>query len=201
MAAATDQYGRLQTLAKAYIVTPYQNGTIYLNILPEITDSKGANYTNDPIGGRSTPLINYSYSEPRTIGTDLTFITQTCDDILTNLRYLRILKSLVYPGPPSGSAPFTPPPVCRIVCGKLLGTEDDDGVCVVMRNYSYKTDSSVAWDVETYLPYKLVISCQWEAVYACLNIPTYTTIRTLSGQSWPCPPRNIDCGTASGVCA
>lgn len=186
MAKATGSDGALQQLSKCYIVTPY--GQVTLKILPEITDSKSANYINEAIIGRSNPVTTYSHSEPRVISTELTFMVTKCSDITDNLRSLRIIQSLVYPGQPGGGAPYTPPPVSKFYCGKLFG---DSGVCVVLKNYSVRYQGDVAWDVETYLPYKFTISCQWEVVYSCANLPSYQTIAALT-VNWPCPPRAID---------
>lgn len=199
MAKATAPDGSLQELAKCRIITPY--GDIKLKILPEITDSKSANYTNEVIIGRTTPVPNYSHSEPRIISSELHFMVTKCQDISDNLKYLRMIESLVYPGDPADGAPYTPPPVCKFYCGRLLG---DAGVCVVLKNYSFRAQSDVPWDVETYLPYRFTVTCQWEVVYACANLPTYQTIRRLnvngtytwpwptSNPGWPCPPRSTD---------
>jgi hypothetical protein len=181
MTKATASDGSLQELTKCRITTP--NGTIRLKVLPEITDSKGANYQNEPVIGRTAPVTNYSYSEPRTIQSELTFIVTKCEDIYDNLKYLRLLESLVYPGPATGGAPYTPPPVCKFICGKLLG---DQGVCVILKNYSTRFQSDVAWDAATYLPYKLTVSCSWEVVYACGDLPTNNHIRAIT-QDWICP--------------
>lgn len=186
MAKATGADGSLQELAKCRIITPF--GDIKLKILPDITDSKSANYVNETIIGRSSPVTNYSHSEPRTISSDLHFMVTKCQDIVDNLRSLRMIESLVYPGEPANNAPYTPPPISKFYCGKLLG---DAGVCVVLKNYSVRFQGDVAWDVETYLPYRFTISCQWEVVYACANLPTYQKIKTLT-VDWPCPPRNRD---------
>lgn len=193
MSKATAPDGSLQVLAKCRIITP--DDTIYLKILPEITDSKSANYVNETIAGRSSPVTTYSHSEPRMISSDLHFMVTKCQDITDNLRYLRLIESLVYPGDPANKAPYTPPPICKFYCGRLLG---DAGVCVVLKNYSVRYQSDVPWDVETYLPYRFTVTCQWEVVYACANLPTYQTIRQLDhnwpwqAPSWQCPPRNVD---------
>lgn len=198
MTKATQANGALQEITQCRISTP--NGVIRLKILPEITDSKGANYQSEPIIGRTTPILNYSYSEPRMINSELTFMITQCQDIVDNLTYLRLIESLVYPGDPvPGGAPYTPPPVSKFVCGKLLG---DSGVCVILKSYSVRYQSDVAWDAETYLPYKFTVSCQWEVVYACSNIPTNCMIRTAGGYvaqcpsainvDWICPPNPSD---------
>lgn len=195
MAKATEKSGRLQKLAKCKIITPYKHDpddgfavVIELRVLPEITDSKGVTYQNENIPGRASPVPTYGHSDARMISTELTFLIMTCDDIEENLRNLRTLESLAYPGDSSGGSPYTPPPVCKFICGKLLG---DDGVCVVLKNYSVRFQSDVAWDVETYCPYKFTVSCQWEVVYACKNLPTNSKIRQLT-KDWVCPPSNKD---------
>ncbi len=186
MTKATAADGSLQELTKCRITTPF--GTIRLKVLPAITDSKGANYQNESVIGRSAPVTNYSFSEPRIIQSELTFIVTKCEDILENLTSLRLIESLVYPGPASGGAPYTPPPVSKFVCGKLLG---DLGVCVVLKNYSVRFQDDVPWDAATYLPYKMTVSCSWEVVYACGDLPTNSQIRTIT-QDWVCPPTPND---------
>ena len=186
MAVATNAKGALQVLAKCYISTVW--GQINLKVLPEITDSKGANYSSETIQGRSNPLVNYSHSEPNNINTELTFIVTECQDIRDNIKYIAWIKSLVYPFGPSGGAPYAPPPISKFVCGRLFG---EKGLCVVLKNYSIRYPTDVPWDLETYLPYKVTISCQWEVVYSCKMLPTATKIATL-GAAWTCPPRRVD---------
>lgn len=167
MARATDQFGRLAILQRCYIDTPC--GRICLRILPEITDSKSANYIPENIPGRSSPVITYAFSDARQISTELHFMTTTSEDIQTNLKYLKILQSLVYPRDLSGAAPFVPPPTVRFVCGELM--DGTNGVCLILRSYSVRYPTEVSWDEETYLPYKFSVSCNWEVVYACKNLP------------------------------
>ena len=115
----------------------------------------------------------------------------TCEDIEDNLKYLWLLESLVYPGDPNGSAPYTPPPVSKFMCGRLLG---DNGVCVVLKNYSVRFPTDVAWDADTYLPYRFSVSCQWEVVYSCKDLPTNCMIRhggSYKGTSSVCPPVTV----------
>lgn len=187
MARATNASGALQELVRCRIITPY--GTIRLKVLPEISDSKSANYVNEPIPGRATPPPTYSHSDPRQIQTELTFIVTQCQDIEDNLMYLRMIKSLVYPGPAQGGAPYKPPPICKLICGKVLGDGDEDGVCVILKSYSYKGQTDVPWDEQTYLPYKFNVSCSWEVVYSCDNLPTNVSIRQMPEPiNWTCPP-------------
>lgn len=144
-------------------------GCITLKILPDITDSKGAQYVNDPAPGRSSPMLTYAYSEPRNITTEFHFMITKFEDIMENLKAIRIIQNLVYPGPPSGIVPFTPPPVVRFICGVLM--DGIDGLCLVLKNYSIRYPTEVAWDVTTFIPYKFSISCSWEVVYPCNKLP------------------------------
>lgn len=187
MPRATESSGRLAVIPNCYIQTSC--GKICLRILPDISDSKGASYGSEVVIGRSSPLVTYSHSDANSLSTELHFMITTCEDIGDNLKYLRIIKSLVYPGASSGTAPYTPPPVSRFVCGKLLGTESDVGVCVVLKNYSVRFPTEVAWEAESddpsYLPYRFSISCQWEVVYPCSKLPTNCMVCTSTDNYCP----------------
>jgi hypothetical protein len=179
MARATTQTGALAILQNCYIQTP--QGIIQLRSLPDITDSKASNYSNETIMGRSNPIVNYSHSEPRTISMELTFMVTELADIQRNLQYLRLIESLVYPGEPT-NAPYAPPQIVNIVCGQLFGQLDDGspaGICCILKNYSVKCPPDVAWDEVTYLPYRFSVSTSWEAVYACKDLPCNTRIIAL----------------------
>ncbi len=215
MTRATESSGRLAIIENCKIKTP--KGDICLRVLPEITDSKAANYANEPVIGRTTPVVTYGYSEPRSINTELTFIITKCEDIADNLRYYRIIQSLVYPGPGTANSPYTPPPVSKFVCGRLFTTEDDcpnentfnlkgeDGVCVILKNYSARFPTDVAWDsnvstsgpeegdtIPSYLPYRFTISCSWEVVYSCDELPTCTQIARQTRDWCPIPKEGLE---------
>ncbi len=163
---ATAKFGQLQYIPDCSVTIAGEE--ILFRILPEISDSKGANYADEPIPGRSFPVKTYSHSENRAISMELHFIALKKSDIQENLDYLRLIQSAVYPRDGSGGSPYKPPPVCQIKCGKILG---DDGVCVVLKNYSVKFDPNMVWDLETLLPYKFDISTSWEVVYSSNNLP------------------------------
>ena len=179
-ALAPLQYENIQG-GKCEIQTPC--GCITLKILPDITDSKGATYINDPAPGRSSPMLTYAYSDPRAINTELHFMITEIEDIIDNIRNLRIIQNLVYPGPMSGIAPFTPPPVVRFICGSLM--DGPQGLCLILKNYSVRYPTEVAWDVVTFLPYKFSISCTWEVVYPCEKLPTNKCIAGDSNVFFP----------------
>lgn len=174
MPRATNNDGSLAYLnyepvgGKCMIFTPC--GNICLKILPEITDSKGATYVAESTPGRTTPLMTYAHSDARTINTELHFMVTKANDIIENMGYLRILQNLVYPGNDSIVAPYTPPPVVRFVCGSLM--DGRQGLCLIMKNYSVRYPTEVAWDAATFLPYRFSVSCSWEVIYACSKIPS-----------------------------
>ena len=173
MPRATTSEGALAVLDQCKLITPC--GTICFYILPEISDSKSANYASENIPGRSTPLMTYAWSDPRMISTVFHFMTTKSTDIPKNFIALRTIQSLVYPGGANGVAPFVPPPAVRLKCGQLLQNDnplDDSGICVILKNYNISYPTNVAWDSLTYLPYQFAISCSWEVVYACKNLPT-----------------------------
>ena len=148
-------------------------GNIILNNLPDISDSKTAIYNNEAIIGRSFPLYTYSHSGDRTISMQLHFFVVDQSDILTNLKYLRWIQSAVYPRQGDGSAPFTPPPVCQLQCGSLLG---DQPLCCVLQSYSVKFPTEVAWDANasgksTFIPFRFDMDTSWLAVYTSSDLP------------------------------
>jgi hypothetical protein len=199
MPRGTENSGRLAVLKNCKIITPC--GTICLRILPDISDSKSAHYAPENAIGRSNPLITYAYSEPRMITTELHFMTTTTEDINDNWRAIRIIQSLVYPGTATvgGGAPFTPPPVVKFICGGLLdgsiGTVGTNGLCLILKSYNIRYPTNVAWDEQTYLPYQFSISCNWEVVYACKNLPSNNCV-----SSKPCTSSGPqECQPVTGV--
>lgn len=142
--------------------------TINFDYLPEISDSKGSKYNEDPVPGRSSSLANWAYSEDRTISIQLHFYVIDQSDIDTNLKSLRAIESAVYPRDGQGGVSFRPPPVCQIKCGKLLG---NDPLCVYLVNYSVKFPTDVAWDEKTLLPYKFDVDTTWRVTYKSSDLP------------------------------
>lgn len=163
---ATAKFGELLPIKDCSISIADEE--IILRILPDISDSKGASYADETIIGRTTPVKTYSHSENRAISMELHFIALKRADIQKNLDYLRLIQSAVYPRDAGDGAPYKPPPVCKLICGKLLG---EDGVCAVLKNYSVKFDPQMVWDKDTLLPYKFDVSTSWEVVYASSNLP------------------------------
>lgn len=145
--------------------------TIYMNVLPDISDSKSANYSDETAIGRSMPFKSYQSSENRTISWTAHFIVCQESDVQEILDNLRILESCLYPTTENtGGAPYAPPTICQISCGELLG-HNENPLCTVMKSYSVKFDPSVNWDERTYLPHKLDVDMQFDVVYNQAELP------------------------------
>ena len=69
MPKATNKYGMLNNLKDCYVKIPRYSGEaiVELNIVPDISDAKSANYNDEAITGRSFPLKTFSHSTNRTI--------------------------------------------------------------------------------------------------------------------------------------
>ena len=167
--------GSLTRLPRCTIAIP-NAGPIILNNLPDITDSKDAIYNNEAIIGRSTPLYTYSHSGDRSIGIQMHFFVVDKGDAEKNLEYLRWIQSALYPRPSDGNYPFVPPVVCQITCGSLLSgnpaeKESSQPLCCILKSYSVKFPTEVAWDEETFCPFKFDVETSWIVVYASDDLP------------------------------
>jgi hypothetical protein len=169
---ATDQFGQLVDINNCHVEVPGFDPIVF-NIMPDITDSKGASYNDEVIMGRSFPVKTYSHSENRTITIDMHFIALSSSDIEQNMNSLRILQSATYPRDGDGTAPYLPPPICSLTCGRLLG---NDPLCAILKTYSVKFPTDVPLDPDTLLPYKFDVSTTWEAVYSSRNLPGQSKI-------------------------
>jgi len=186
MPAGTILGGPLVPIENCYIIVPYdgeanipfvQNGEfkIILNNLPEITDSKSASYNDEIVIGRSTPLKTYSQSDNRSISMQLHMIVSKASDVGYNLSVLKAIQSAVYPRE-GKNVPFAPPPICRIKCGSLLGNGE---LCVILKNYTVKFPTEVAWEENTFVPFKFDIDTSWDVVYKSSQLPGQEKIFTL----------------------
>lgn len=177
---STIKGGKLVPMEECYISSElsaagplYSNGDyqkLIFDNLPDISDAKGASYTDESAIGRTSPFKNYSYSENRTVGVDIHMFVQEKEgyqspqSILDTLRWL---EAHVYPEKGDNGF-YSPPPIMKIKCYKLLEEED---LCVVLKNYNVKFDPGVPWHEETGIPYKLDVSLTFDAVYQSANLP------------------------------
>lgn len=172
---ATQLGGELIPLDKCVISIP---GIIDIipNTLPDISDTKSAEYSDENIIGRSFPLKTYSHSGNRAISITLHCYITTQGDVNLYLRWLRAIQSCVYPTVSATDfAPFAPPKIVQIKCGKLLtgtDTKESQPLCCVLKSYTVKFPIDVAWDEETYLPWKFDIDTSWDVVYSSSELPT-----------------------------
>lgn len=164
--------GSLNKLYDCYIKVG--NETIYMNNLPDISDTKSAVYNQEGIIGRSFPLYTYSHSADRTINMQLHFFVVNKVDAKNNLAKLKSIQSAVYPRDGSeSSTPYQPPVICKIKCKNILA---DDELCVVLQSYSVKFPTEVAWDEETFCPFRFDVDTNWLVVYTSSNLPDNTRI-------------------------
>jgi hypothetical protein len=164
--------GKLNEIYQCYINIGSE--TITLNNLPDISDTKSAVYNQEGIIGRSFPLYTYSHSADRTINMQLHFFVVEKGDAARNLSDLKKLQSAVYPRDGSGSGtPYQPPVICKIFCNKLLA---DEALCAVLQSYSVKFPTEVAWDEETFCPFRFDVDTNWLVVYTSSNLPDNTRI-------------------------
>jgi hypothetical protein len=172
MPNATNSTGDLLNIDDCYVNVPGY-GQIKMHSLPDISDSKSAIYHDEVVMGRALPLKTYSHSDNRNISLQLHFFVRKQSDILTNLGALQALESAVYPREGQANAPYVPPPICKIKCGSLLAKNE---LCVVLKNYSVRFPTDVAWDLNTLIPYKFDVDTNWEVVYVTSDLPGQSRI-------------------------
>jgi len=188
----TDGRGALRPIEKCYIRIPnligedFPDGKIIVDNLPDVSDTKSANYNEDGIIGRSSPLHTYSYSGTRQISINFHFFITKPGDGRKNLKCLRAISSCAYPRDGGsgdkitvgvanqGAAPFVPPPICQFRCGNLLAEEEE--LCLILQNYSTSFPTEVAWDEETFCPYRFDVNTAWWVVYASEDLPSQSRI-------------------------
>lgn len=169
MSKATNN-GILARIEDCYLDIPFNGGStkVRINNLPDISDTKSANYNPENIIGRSSPLYNYSNSGDRTISMQIHFFVLKEDDIDTNLFYLSLIQSAVYPRKGTIGVPFKPPPVCKLKCGNLLSNKP---LCVILQSYSVKFPTEVAWGANKFTPYRFDVDTSWFVVDTSADLP------------------------------
>jgi hypothetical protein len=168
---ATGPTGALNNIADCYIRS--NTFQIFMNNLPDITDSKDAGYAEETGMGRSTPFKTFNSGGSRKIGWKCHFISYDQNSINQNILNLRNLESCVYPrADPNNIIPYIPPKILSIKCGSLIA---DTEVTVVLLSYSVSFPSDQVWNVNSangkYLPYKLDVDLNFEIVYDSRYLP------------------------------
>ena len=178
---ATDSRGNFVPLDNCYISAKISGKEYMINmyILPDISDTKQSTYSDETGIGRSAPIKVFSHGDTRSIGWTAHFFSPTKDIAKENLKNLRILESLVYPDSNSNTNSIvSPPPIARIKCGDLLSSDE---LCVVLKSYTVKFPTDVAWDDATYMPIKFDVDMNFEVVYQTIQLPNSSKILTFGG--------------------
>jgi hypothetical protein len=182
MAKGTSLNASLNKIDDCYIDIPGAK-KIILDNLPDISDTKSATYSDETIIGRSSPIKTYSQSDNRSISMQLHFIISKPSDVVENLQNLRAIQSATYPREGNNGAPFIPPPVCKIKCGRLLS--DYGEICVILKSYSVKFPTEVSWmnDISQigeprafFTPMKFDVETTWDVVYSSYDLPGQSRI-------------------------
>ena len=173
---ATVEGGALNTIEGCSLTIPkfgsFSGKEVLFKILPDISDSKTASYSTDLVMGRSSPMKSYVASDERQIGIVFHFVVADRLDIYSNIETVRMLQAMVYPrdGDDKLGVPFIPPPVCNFWCGYLLSSSAEP-LCVVLKNYSLKIPTDVAWEADLLCPVKFDLDTTWDVVYASSELP------------------------------
>lgn len=168
--------GKLQRLNDCYIKSG--NKELKMKILPDISDTKNASYSDETGIGRSAPLKVFSHGDTRSISWGVHFLAESEEESIKNLEDLRFLESLVYPDEGGNSVLMKPPPVVSIKCGNLLS---DNPLCAVLKSYTVKFPTDVMWDDATYLPMKFDVDLTFDIVYQTFNLPGSNRILNTGG--------------------
>lgn len=171
--------GDLAPIDNCYLRIP-GFGIVTFYAVPDISESKSAQYNDENIPGRSFPLKTYSHSGDRTISMTIHLYVRKKTDVSQNIATLRAIQSCLYPQDAGvgGTAPFIPPPICQIRCGYQLA---DGELCVILKSCNTRYPTDVPWDEETYFPYKLDIETSWDIVYRTANLPGQSRILQTGG--------------------
>lgn len=166
---ATLPSGDLVPIENCYIDIRELDTKIVMQITPDISDSKSASYPDENAIGRSMPFKSYQASENRSISWTAHFQVCKTGDQEKIIGWLRAIEACTYPRMEgTGGAPYSPPPICHLKCGELLGNKE---LCAVLKSYSVKFDTSVPWDEISYIPYKLDVDMQFDVVYNQSTLP------------------------------
>jgi hypothetical protein len=176
MARATNLNGLLQPISDCYIRVG--RDVIVMKVLPSINDSHGATFNSENGIGRSLPTKTFVNGGDRSIGWDITFVSEGDAQLRQNLSYYRLLMSCTYPVDTGGNVPFLPPKILKIKCGSLLADEE---ICVILENISVSWPTDSAWsDIQYgYIPYKFNCQLTFKVVYNSADLPGQQRILTL----------------------
>lgn len=139
-----------------------------LKTMPEITDSKSANYNSQTVFGRSSPIRSYSDSGARTISVSFDLINTPIDEG-ANFEFLRAIAAAAHPQYDQGIAP---PPLIKFQCGPLISGKlgAPQGVTCILSSYSFNFNKESTINDEM-VPFKIGVSLELEVVYSQQTLP------------------------------
>ena len=175
---ATTDTGILRFIDDCYIQVG-SSAPIQMYIMPDISDGHDAAYNQQTGIGRSLPAYTFGNGGPRNISWTIHLYADYPERLQLNLQTLRIIESCTYPRIGAGNLPFTPPSICKIKCGPMLG---DYPLAAVLKSYSVSFPTDIMWSERIGnfgpIPYKFDITCQFEVVYDASQLPGAERILT-----------------------
>lgn len=172
--SSTDGKGSLLPISidHAFLRMPGPGGslkTYAFYSLPEVSDSKNANYSDIQILGRSSPVKTYSGSDYRSLSVTFNLHGTSEERLLENLEFVRGIASLTHP---QYENTYLPPPVAKLKIGEMVRGPSGGGVDVICMNYSYDMSPEVVWvDKEKLIPLHIALRADFHVVYAFFNLP------------------------------
>lgn len=164
MLAVSSQDGGLNPIPGCAVSREGINVRVPLLALPELTTSKEATYASTAILGRSSPIVSYQHSGPRTVSMTVHCHALTRSDLLHNILLTQLLFSCVYP---TYENSYKPPPLLTIDCGAFF-----KNVKCIVRNVEVGFSSEVVWDQSLMVPRQWDVTMTAEVVYSFLELPS-----------------------------
>jgi len=164
---ATNADGSLVLLNKL-IVLKRNTGSysIPFQVLPTVSENKGANYTDQTVLGRASPIKVYTGSAPRSFEISIDYYIITNKDSGNMVKLLRNISASVYP---KYDKKYGPPDTWHFTMGII----DVDMIC---KTYSVTYNTDCWWDADVMLPSHITIGTSWEVVYAQNDLPGQSDI-------------------------
>lgn len=141
--------------------------------LPEVSDSKEAQYSDIPILGRSSPIPTFSHSGYRKF--QIAFHLHSITDELKqyHVNFIRAVASLVHP---EYNNSYRPPRLAWFKCGSLIGIPTATGgrgyVRILAESYSYTMDPEYVWlDQLDLVPQYIALNINVRVVYSYARLP------------------------------
>lgn len=149
----------------SFYIPGYENFQFYA--LPNVEESKEAQYSDIPIQGRSNPVTTFSHSNYRRF--NITFHLHSLSERMMqqNVRMIRGVASLVHP---EYNNTYQPPRLCYFKCGALIGGAKGSVRCLV-DSYSFPMDPDVPWLGADLIPLYVALQISARVAYSFTALP------------------------------